>query len=70
MNILNKQKLQQNPLNYLSYMDLRDFMNLNKECTTIPYSFSLIDDTLASNSASYFRNNEQKKIKTNHENWR
>ena len=31
-------------------MDFKDFMNLYKKCTAKPYSFLVIDATLASNN--------------------
>ena len=38
-----------------SDIDFQDFMNLYKKCTTKPYSFLVIDTTLASNNFSRFR---------------
>ena len=60
MKILNKQKLQQIPFNHSSDIDFKNLMNLYKKHTGKPYSFLVLDDTLASDNP---------KIKTNHENW-
>ena len=41
-------------------------MNLYKKCTAKPYSFLVIDTTLASNNLSRFRKNlTEKNLKTN-----
>ena len=60
MKILNKQKLQQIPFNHSSDIDFKNLMNLYKKYTGKPYSFLVLDDTLAPDNP---------KIKTNHENW-
>ena len=57
MEILNKQQLQQIAFNYYSDIDFKDFMNLNKKCPAKPYSFLVIDATLASDSLSRFSKN-------------
>ena len=41
--------------NRSSYIDFQDFMNLSKKCTAKPYSFLVIDATLASGNNSCFR---------------
>ena len=64
MKIPNKRKLQQTVFNYLSDSDFKDFMNLYKNCTAKPYSFLVIDATLASDNPSHFRKN----IKSNNDN--
>ena len=64
MKIPNKRKLQQTVFNYLSDIDFKDFMNLYKNCTAKPYSFLVIDATLASDNPSHFRKN----IKSNNDN--
>ena len=51
MKIPNKWELQQIPINPSSDIDFKDFMNLYKKCTTKPYSFLVIDTTLASNNS-------------------
>ena len=51
MKILNKRELQQ-----------RIFMNLYKKCTPTPYSFLVIDTTLASDNSLRFRKNLLERI--------
>ena len=55
--ILNNCKLQLIAINHSSDIDFQDFMNLYKKCTAKPYSFSIIDTTLASNNRLRFRKN-------------
>ena len=55
MKIPNKWELQQIAFNHSSDIDFRDFMNLYKKYTAKPYSFSVIDATLASDNLSRFR---------------
>ena len=55
MKIQNKRELQQIAYNHSSGIDLKDFMNLLKKCTTKPYSF--YDTTLASDNYSRFIKN-------------
>ena len=50
--IPNKREIQQ-----IAFNDSSDFMNLYKKCTTKPYSFFVIDATLASDSPLRFRDN-------------
>ena len=57
MKILNKRELQQTAYNYSSDIDFKDFMNFYKKCTAKPYSFLVIDATLASDNPSRFRKN-------------
>ena len=45
--IPNKQELQQIAFNHSSDIDFKDFMSLYKKCTAKPYSFLVIDATLA-----------------------
>ena len=52
MKIPNKRELQQIASNYSSDSDFQDFMNLYKNCTAKPYSFVVIDATLASGNSS------------------
>ena len=51
MKIPNKWELQTN----LSDVNFQDFVNLHKKCTTKPYSFLVIDATLASDDSLRFR---------------
>ena len=51
MKIPNKWELQTN----LSDVNFQDFVNLHKKCTTKPYSFLVIDATLASDNSLRFR---------------
>ena len=62
MNIPNKQELQQIAFNRSSDIDFKDFMNLYKKCTTKPYSFLVIDATLASDNPYSFRKNLLERI--------
>ena len=52
MKIPNKRELQQIASNHSSDSDFQDFMNLYKKCTAKPYSFVVIDATLASGNSS------------------
>ena len=51
MKIPNKRELQQTAFNHSSDNDFQDFKNLCKKCTEKPYSFLVIDTTLASNNS-------------------
>ena len=62
MKIPNKQELEQIAYNHLSDIDFNDFMNLYKKCTAKPYSFLVIDDTLASDNPLHFRKNLLERI--------
>ena len=62
MKIPNKQELQQIAFNHSPNIDFRDFMNLYKKCTAKPYSFLVIDTTLASDNPLRFRKNLLERI--------
>ena len=62
MTIRNKWELQQVAFNHLSDIDFKNFMNLYKKCTAKPYSFLVIDATLASDNPSRFRKNLLERI--------
>ena len=47
--IPNKRELQQIAINHSSDISTKDFTNIYRECTAEPYSFLVIDNTLASN---------------------
>ena len=55
--IPNKRELQQIAFNHSSDIYFQDFINLYKKCTEKPYSFLVIDTTLASDNSSQFRKN-------------
>ena len=55
MKIPNKQELQQIALNHLSDIDFRDLINSYKKCTAKPYSFLVIQATLASDNPLNFK---------------
>ena len=55
--IPNKQELHRIASHYSSNIDFKDFIDLYKKCTAKPYSFLVIDETLASNNPSRFRKN-------------
>ena len=57
MKIPNKREVQQITFNHLSGFDFQDLMNLYKKCTSKPYSFLVIDTTLASYNPLRFRKN-------------
>ena len=62
MKILNKREFQQIAFNHSSSIDFKDFMNLYKKCNAKPYSFLVIDATLASENPSRFRMNLLERI--------
>ena len=55
--INNKRELQQIALNHSPDIDIKDFMNIYKKCTTEPYSFLVNDTTLPSDAPLSFRKN-------------
>ena len=57
MNITNKRELQQIAFNYSSDIDFDDFMDIYKKRNAKPYSFLVIDSTLASDNPFRFRKN-------------
>ena len=57
MKIPNKRELQQIASNHSSDIDPQDFMNLYEKCTAKPYTFLVIDTTLASDNSLHFRKN-------------
>ena len=57
MKIPNKRELKQIAFNHSSDFDFQDFMNLYKKYTAKPYSFLVIDTTLASDNSSRFSKN-------------
>ena len=57
MKIPNKQVLLQIAFNHSSDIDFNDFMNLYKKSTAKPYSYLVIDTTLASDNPLRFRKN-------------
>ena len=57
MKILNKQEIQQIAFNHSSDIRFKDFINLYKKCTAKPYSFLVIDITLASDNPLHLRKN-------------
>ena len=50
MKIPNKEELQHIVFNHSSDIDFKAFMNLYKKCTPKPYSFLIIDATIASDN--------------------
>ena len=60
MKIPNKRELQQIAFNHSS--DIRDFMNLHKKYIANPFSFLVIDATLASDNPLRLRKNILEKI--------
>ena len=62
MKIPNKRELKQTAFNHTAYIDFQDFMNLYKKCIEKPYSFLVIDTSLASDTPLCFRKNLSKRI--------
>ena len=62
MKTANKRELQQTGFHHSSDIDFQDFMNLYKKCTKKPYSFLIIDNSLASDNSSRFRKNLLERI--------
>ena len=57
MKVLNKRELQQNALNHSSDINFKDFIKIYKSYTAEPYSFLVVDATLASDNPLRFRKN-------------
>ena len=57
-----KKELQQIAYNHSSDIDFKDFMNVYKKWNAKPYSFLVIDNTLASDNCSRFRKNPLERI--------
>ena len=55
-------KIQQIAFNHPSDIEFQDLLNLYKKCTAKPYSFLVIDATLASDNPSRFRKNLLERI--------
>ena len=55
--IPNKRELQQIAFNHSSDIDFKEFMNFYKKCAAKPYSFLVVDATLASGNPLRFRKN-------------
>ena len=62
MEIPNKWDLQQNAFNHSSGIDFKEFINLYKKCTAIPYTFLVTDVTLALDNFLGFKNNISERI--------
>ena len=62
MKISNKRELHRITFNHSFDIDFQDFMNLYKKYTAKPYSFLVIDTTLASDNSSHFRKYILKRI--------
>ena len=62
MEIPNKRELQQITFDHPSDIDFQNFINLYKKCTTKPYSFLVIDTTLASDNSLHFGKNFKERI--------
>ena len=58
----NKRELKQTASHISSDIDFNDFMNLYKKCTSKPYSFLVIDATLALDNPLSFRKNFTERI--------
>ena len=62
MKIPNKLELKQIAFNHSSGLDCKYFMDFYKKCSAKPYSFLVIDATLASDDLLSFRKNLVEKI--------
>ena len=62
MEIENKLEFQQIAFNHSSDIYFKNFMNLYKKCSAKPYSFLVINNTLASDNSSRFRKNLVERI--------
>ena len=56
MKTANKQEFQQITFDHSPDIDFKDFMNIYQKRTSKPYSFLMIDNTLASDNPLCFRN--------------
>ena len=56
MKIHNKRELQNIATNHSTDIDYKDFMKINRKCTSEPYFFLTIDTTLPANNSLRFRN--------------
>ena len=63
MKIPNKQELQETVFNHSPDIDFKHPMNPYKKCTTQPYSFLVIEVTLASEISWNFRKSFKKEYK-------
>ena len=66
--ILNKRELQQMVINHSSDISTKDLINIYKKCTGKPYSFLVIDTTLASDNPLRFRKTLFSIYDKNHDN--
>ena len=62
MKVPNKRELKQTAFNHSADIDFQDFMNLYKKCIEKPYSFLVIDTSLATDTPLRFRKNLSKRI--------
>ena len=62
MKIPSKRELQQIVYNHSSDIDFKDFMNLYKKYSARPFSFLVIDATLASDNPSSLKGNLLERI--------
>ena len=72
MEIPNKQELQQIAFNHSSGIDIRDFMNLYRECTDVQkvvVLFSYWSYSFIRWSFTFHKKSFRKNITTNHDNW-
>ena len=55
MKIHNKREVQDIAINHSTDIDYKDFMNIYRKCTSKPYPFLTIDNTLGANNPLRFR---------------
>ena len=66
--IPNKRELQHIAINHSPDINTKDFVNIYEKCTDKPYSFLVIDTTLASNNSLRIRKNLFGIYNKNHDN--
>ena len=57
MKIHDGRELQNMPMDHLADIDFKDFVNIYRNCTNVPYSFLTIDTTLPADNPMRFRKN-------------
>ena len=66
--IPNERELQQIAVNHSSDISTKNFYNIYRKCTAVPYSFSVDDTMLGSNNPLRFRKNIFNIYNKNHDN--
>ena len=69
MKIPNKPELEKIASHNSLDINFKEFMNIYRKFAAKPYTFWVIEGTLALDNPLCFRKNLRKSIKTNHDNW-